>query len=127
VFDEIPQPEKVLKRHQNSDDPCIMAWDHYNNLYPIRWIDNPLNQIKGVKLFSKISLNLGYHQVSIEQIDVWKLTFKYKKGIFEWLVMPFGLNNVSTTFMWMMDDILQPFTDSFVAVNLNDILMFCKT
>jgi hypothetical protein len=29
VFDEIPQPEKVLKRHQNRDDPCIMAWDHY--------------------------------------------------------------------------------------------------
>jgi transposase InsO family protein len=29
VFDEIPHSEKVLKRHQNSDDPCIMAWDHY--------------------------------------------------------------------------------------------------
>jgi hypothetical protein len=29
VFDEIPQPEKVLKRHQNRDDPGIMAWDHY--------------------------------------------------------------------------------------------------
>jgi hypothetical protein len=29
VFDEIPQPGKVLKRHQNRDDPCIMAWDHY--------------------------------------------------------------------------------------------------
>jgi hypothetical protein len=30
VFDEIPHSEKVLKRHQNSDDSCIMAWDHYN-------------------------------------------------------------------------------------------------
>jgi hypothetical protein len=29
VFDEIPHSEKVLKRHQNGDDPCIMAWDHY--------------------------------------------------------------------------------------------------
>ena len=29
MFDEIPHSEKVLKRHQNSDDPCIMAWDHY--------------------------------------------------------------------------------------------------
>jgi hypothetical protein len=30
VFDEIPHSEKVLKRHQNSDDPCMMAWDHYS-------------------------------------------------------------------------------------------------
>jgi translation initiation factor IF-2 len=34
VFDEIPHSEKVLKRHQNSDDPCIMAWDHYMKLPP---------------------------------------------------------------------------------------------
>jgi hypothetical protein len=33
VFDEIPHSEKVLKRHQNSDDPCIMAWDHYKTFH----------------------------------------------------------------------------------------------
>ena len=31
MFDEIPHSEKVFKRHQNSDDPCIMAWDHYSS------------------------------------------------------------------------------------------------
>jgi hypothetical protein len=39
VFDEIPHSEKVLKRHQNSDDPCIMAWDHYN-----KYSNNTINK-----------------------------------------------------------------------------------
>jgi hypothetical protein len=76
------------------------------NRYLIPQIEDLLDQLMRAKYFSKIDLKFGYHQVSIEQTNVWKIAFKSKEGLFQWLVMPFGLTNATTTFMSMMDNIL---------------------
>jgi hypothetical protein len=73
-----------------------------NNQYPIPWIDDLLDQLKGAKFFSKIDLKSGYHWVSIDKNGVWKIDFNYKQGPFEWLFMPFVLTNAPATFMRMI-------------------------
>ena len=86
------------------------------NRYPNPRIDDLLDQLKGVKYFSKIDLKSGYHQVLIETSNVCKIAFKDKEGLFEWLVIPFGLMNAPTIFMRWMEEILWPFTNSFLVV-----------
>ena len=81
-----------------------------NNRYLIPWINDIHNQIKHTKLFSKSGLESSYHSVLIKQVDVWKITFKSKEGIFDSLVIPFIFTNDPTTFVMMIDDMLRLFT-----------------
>eukprot|EP00253_Pinus_taeda_P036620 PITA_36620 len=95
----------------------------------IRPISSPSGSpiVLGENYFSKIDSKSRYHQVPIEPSAVWKTTFKAKEGLFKWLVISFRLTNSLSTFMRLMDDIFWPFTNSFIVVYLDDILIFSQS
>jgi hypothetical protein len=97
------------------------------NRYPLPRIDDLLDQLNNFVYFTELDLHSGYHQLRVAERDAWKTSFKTKHGLFEWLIMSFGICNAPTTFMHVMNDVFRPFLDYFVIVYLDEILTFSGT
>jgi hypothetical protein len=78
-------------------------------------------------VFSKIDLRNGYHQIKIRAKDIPKTTFTTRYGLFEYLVMSFGLMNAPTHFMHLMNSIFMQELDKFVVVFIDNILIYSRS
>jgi hypothetical protein len=97
------------------------------NKYPLPHIDILFDQLVGAKVFSKVDLRSGYHQIKIRPEDVCKTAFSTRYGLYKYLVMSFGLTNAPAHFMYLMNFVFMSELDMFVVVFIDDILIYSKS
>src|SRR5438105_11585354 len=96
------------------------------NKYPLPHIDILFDQLAGAKVFSKIDLRSGYHQIKVREEDIPKTAFLTRYGLYEYLVMSFGLTNAPVFFMYLMNLVFMMELDVCVIVFIDDILVYSK-
>jgi hypothetical protein len=97
------------------------------NKYPLPCIDILFDQLAGAQVFSKIDLYSGYHQIKNHTEDIPKMAFSMRYGLYEYLVMSFGLTNAPAHFMYLMNTIFMEELDKFVVVFIDNILVYSKS
>jgi hypothetical protein len=97
------------------------------NKYPLPRIEDLFDQMKGARVFSKIDLRSGYHQMKIRPSHIPKTAFSTRYGLYEFTIMSFGLTNAPAYFMNLMNKVCMEYLDRFVVVFIDDILIYSKS
>ena len=87
-------------------------------------MDDLFDQLRGARVYSKIDLRTGYHQLRVRETHIPKTVFRTRYGHFEFRVMPFRLTNALAAFIDLMHRMFQPYLDQFVVVFVDDILIY---
>ena len=96
------------------------------NRYLLPRTDDLFGQLRGARVYFKIDLRTGYHQLRIRETNIPKTAFRTRYGHFEFTVMPIGLTNALAAFMDLMHRVFQPYLDHFVIVFVDDILIYSQ-
>jgi hypothetical protein len=123
-------PTLFVKKKDQYLRLCVDYWSlntvTIKNKYPLPRTNILFFQLSGAKVFSKVDLRSGYHQIKIHSEDIPKTAFSSRYGLYEYLVMSFGLTNAPAHFMYLMNSVFMPELDKFVMVFIDDILIYSK-
>jgi hypothetical protein len=124
-------PALFVKKKDQSLRLCVDYWPlnviTVKNKYPLPRIDILFDQLASARVFSKVDLRSGYHQIKIRPEDVTKTAFSTRYGLYEYLVMSFGLTNAPAHFMYLMNSVFMSELDKFVVVFIDGILIYSKS
>jgi hypothetical protein len=123
-------PAIFVKKKDQTDRMCVdyrpLNEVTIKNKYPLPRINILFDQLTGARVFSKIDLRSGYHRIRIRPEDIPKTAFTMRYGLFEHLVMSFGLTNAPAHFTYLMNSVFMPELDKSVVVFIDDILIYSK-
>jgi len=95
--------------------------------YPLPLVKESLNNLKGMKYFSKVDIIAAFNNVRIKEGQEYLTAFRTRFGLYESLVMPFGLSGAPATFQRFINDTLRSYLDVFCTAYLDDILIYSRT
>ena len=95
--------------------------------YPLPRIDTLLDRLGRARIFTKLDLASGYHQIAIDDESIFRTTFTTSLHQWEFVVMPFGLCNAPATFQRLMNIVFATEINRFILVYLDDILIFSES
>src|SRR3954467_15177553 len=97
------------------------------NKYPLPNINDMFEQLNGARVFSKLDLNMGYHQIRVREEDIPKTAFSTRYGPYLFTFITFGFSNAPPTFMRAMNYLFEEWLDVFVLLYLDDILVYSNS
>jgi hypothetical protein len=113
--------QRMCVDYRSLDDVTV------KNKYLLPCIEDLFDQMRGARVFSKIDLRSGYHQMKVRSSDIPKTAFSTRYGLYEFTIMSFGLTNTPAYFMNMMNKVFMEYLDRFVVVFIDDILIYSKS